>query len=121
MSSDASDPVSPLYKSAARARRARKTPADIARPAEPLHAEEAVTRNADGLNAAYTGAGMMVPGLFNATLWSYTARMYDMKRASGMCSVKGNLGGRDMMDRHIKSISLNPSVHGNVYGVLGSS
>jgi len=106
--------------------RGRKTPADIARPAIPFypetrHAEEAVARNVDGLNSAFTGSGLMVPGLFNATLWAYTARMDAMKRASGMCSVKGNLGERGMMDRHIKAVSLNPSVYGNVYGVLGSS
>jgi hypothetical protein len=125
-SSEASDPKSPMYKSAAKARRARKTPADIAKPAMPYfpetrHAEEAVARNVDGLNSAFTGSGLMVPGLFNATLWAYTARLDAMKRGAGMCSVKGNLGDRDMMDRHIKAISLNPSVHGNVYGVLGSS
>ena len=56
---------------------------------------------------------------FNAALWAYTARM-DSRVREG-CLQDGNVGEVKSMARHIKMLSMNPSVYGNKYGVLGSS
>ena len=56
---------------------------------------------------------------FNAALWAYTARRG--KRAPGCCLQDGNVGEVKSMARHVKMLSMNPSVYGNKYGVLGSS
>jgi hypothetical protein len=56
---------------------------------------------------------------FNAALWAYTARRD--KRAAGCCLQDGNVGEVRSMARQIKMLSMNPSVYGNKYGVLGSS
>tara|TARA_R110000868_G_scaffold409701_2_gene695710 strand:+ start:242 stop:550 length:309 start_codon:yes stop_codon:yes gene_type:complete len=56
---------------------------------------------------------------FNAALWAYTARM-DSRVRKG-CLQDGNVGEVKSMARHVKMLSMNPSVYGNKYGVLGSS
>lgn len=56
---------------------------------------------------------------FNAALWAYTARMDNRVREG--CLQDGNVGEVKSMARHVKMLSMNPSVYGNKYGVLGSS
>jgi hypothetical protein len=56
---------------------------------------------------------------FNAALWRYTAHMDSKVREN--CLQDGNVGEVQSMGRHIKQLSMNPSVYGNKYGVLGSS
>lgn len=66
--------------------------------------------------------GVIPAARFNAALWAYTARMTAYKAsAASNCNLKGDAGPARAMGKHIKMLSLNPSVYGNVYGVLGSS
>ena len=57
---------------------------------------------------------------FMMSLWSHVARENE-KHKDCKCSVVGNLAPRRGLARKIKYMSLNPSIYGNKYSVLGTS
>lgn len=91
--------------------------------------------------------GMIPASSFNAALWAYTARLnaykaseagdslmdgdagprnpvesrIKLRKGGKKMSAPANVGPRKPLEKHIKMLSLNPSVYGNMYGVLGSS
>ena len=68
---------------------------------------------------ADSAVGVAESAGFNSALWAYTARMDSRVREN--CLVDGNVGEVKSMARHVKMLSMNPSIYGNKYGVLGSS
>ena len=57
---------------------------------------------------------------FVMSLWTHVSKEND-KHNCANCSVLGNLAPRRSLARKIKYMSLNPSIYGNKYDVLGSS
>ena len=57
---------------------------------------------------------------FVMSLWTHVSKEND-KHKNKNCSVVGNLAPRRGLARKIKVMSLNPSVYGNKYSVLGNS
>jgi hypothetical protein len=58
---------------------------------------------------------------FDAALWGFTSRITAVKAAGEASHLRGNVGEVKSLARHIKMLSMNPSVYGNAYGVLGNS
>ena len=57
---------------------------------------------------------------FVMSLWTHVSKEND-KHTHAKCSVVGNLAPRRGLARKIKYMSLNPSIYGNKYDVLGTS
>lgn len=66
-------------------------------------------------------AGLGLPDVYTAALFAHTAKLNAIKKSEAKETLHKDVYQREALARKIKMVSINPSVYGNKFSVLGNS